>query len=190
MAGMMESDRTREPRKSSPKPYDGYAFADAFGRAFADEMLTLFESRSFARQCLRSPDRRKRSAALEVLLEHWNLRLNAKQSVCIELINDSEEEVRSHAIGMLGDVFKHSGDNYSCRYLSNIALDDARPNSERRAAYRAILRIRVPTYDSTSDFGLATPEEEMRNRHRELEETMKDLLPDMDIELLQARLEH
>lgn len=182
----MESNRIREQNNSTIMPYVGFAFADVFGRAFAEEMLELFESRSFALQCLRSSDRRKRSAALEVLLKCWNLRLDMKRSICTELISDPHVDVRSHAIGCLGDVLKHSNDMDSCRYLATIALDDARPNCERRAAYKAILRIRPPQIDSMSAAGLARHEDEMCKRLRELEETMKDLLPDMDTELLRT----
>lgn len=162
------------------KPFEQFVFTDAFGSDFMQEMLVAFESRSIAVQFLKDVDSRKRIAALEVLLKHWNPLPSVIQSACLELVNDVDIGVRAAAIGFWGDALAASNDVYSSKFLARVALDESKSTRERRAAYRSIEQIQgLPQTSVSKSF-----DSEMSERKRELDETLNDSLPDMNTDLL------
>jgi hypothetical protein len=156
-------------------------FADTFGQEFSEQVSELFESQSFAMKCLEDPDWRKRASALEVLLKHWRIDRTLAESLCRKCALDPHVQVRSLAIGYVGDILQHTDDRVNCMWLANVALDDERSNSERRSAYNAIVRIRCRQTERSDALGF---KDEMNKREQEFDEMMNDKLPQMDLCLL------
>ena len=161
-----------------------FTFGAAFGAEFGLEVQSFFRSRIAAFEGLSAGDWRRRCAALETLIKHWNIERELMGQLCVELLADRHEQVRAVAIRSLGTLFFGTKSKPLLQLLAALALDESKANRERRAAYDAVLRIQCSEEQLQELANSGDWQAEERRLNAQLEGIVNDSVPEMNMQLL------